>query len=235
MDNKRQNKIIVYIIAIVIIFIYIALLFAHSIIDRGKIKDTQSTEIKYPDNTVQGEHTDNNKHPNQHPDKDDDKDHDKDDDDGDGEIVDNKDRIKVLQDGKTEWSELKELDVFNNSYFEDHSIIAPGVKGSYSFTVENISDKATIYDITYTDENIYNINMVYKLKLNGNYIAGNENTWVKREHLNTTGTKLAGKSNDVYTIEWKWEDSDNDTQIGETDGAYYKLFLKVDAKEGEGV
>ena len=37
--------------------------------------------------------------------------------------------------------------------------------------------------------------------------------------------------NDIYTIEWKWKDSENDTKIGETDGAYYKMNVSVHAEQ----
>lgn len=226
MDNKRQNKIIVYAITIFIIFLYIASFFIHSIIDRGKIKDTISTEIDYPDNEVQGEDIDKG-------DKDEVEDDNKDEekDPNSGEIVDNKSRIKVMQNGETEWSELKELNIFNNAYFEDKSIIAPGVTGSYNFTVENISEKPCLYDITYKQENPYNINMVYKLKRNGEYISGNEKTWVSYEQLSTENTRLNGVSKDLYTVEWKWEDAENDTEIGKTEGANYKMFIDVYASQ----
>lgn len=245
-DRIRQNKIIIYSIIIFIICIYISTFFAHSIIDRGKIKDSESTNLKNPENHVQGVEDDktgdntqnnttignntsnntennvgNNTGNNTNP--------------SEGEIVDNKDRIQILQNGAANWSELKELDIFNNSYFHDEAIIAPGVTGSYSFTVENISEEACIYDITYTEQNIYQINMVYKLKKNGQYIIGNENNWVKYDQLNTQDTTLNAYKKDIYTIEWKWKDADNDTEIGETPGANYKMFIKVDATEKEGV
>lgn len=210
-NNKNEKKIIIYLITIAIILIYIALFFINYIVDKGKIKDTVSTTIPSPDNTVMGEE--------------DDKDI----------IIDNSDRFRVTQVSKdnqgnettTDWNELKELDIFNNKYFEDKSIIAPGVSGSYSFTVENESTSKFLYNIDFTDENKYDINMVFKLKVDGKYVAGNEETWVKSNQLNMVEIPLNTYEIHVYTVEWKWEDAENDTQIGETDGAYYKMFIDV--------
>ena len=213
-NNKNEKKIIIYLITIAIILIYIALFFINYIIDKGKIKDTVSTTIPSPDNTVMGE---------------------EDDDDDEDIIIDNSDRFRVTQVSKdnqgnettTDWNELKELDIFNNKYFEDKSIIAPGVSGSYSFTVENESTSKFLYNIDFTDENKYDINMVFKLKVDGKYVAGNEKTWVKSNQLNMVEIPLNTYEIHVYTVEWKWEDAENDTQIGETDGAYYKMFIDV--------
>lgn len=232
-NNKNEKKIIIYLIIIAIILIYIALFFINYIVDKGKIKDTVSTTIPSPDNTVLGEEDDKTNQTGK-----DDKDDkgDKDDKDEDEDIIiDNSDRFRVTQVSKdnqgnqttTDWKELKELDIFNNKYFEDKSIIAPGVSGSYSFTVENESSSKFLYNIDFTDENIYNINMVFKLKVDGEYVAGNEKTWVKSNELNRVEIPLNTYDIHVYTVEWKWEDAENDTQIGETDGAYYKMFIDV--------
>lgn len=227
MSNKRQNKIFIYLLIIFIIFIYISTLFIHSITDRGKARDTVPSEVTFPENNTKEDlnnnenesiNNENANNVNQ----------------GSDVIVNNKDRIKVFQNGETEWSELKELDIFKNSYFSDAKI-APGVSGIYSFTIENISDNACVYNINYTEENNYNINMVYKLKKNGVYITGDNNNWVKYDNLDISNINLNANANDIYTIEWKWEDSDNDTKIGETEGANYKMFINVYAQEKEGM
>ena len=109
--------------------------------------------------------------------------------------------------------------------------IAPGVQGTYIYTVENYGEKPMVYDMKYTDENPYKINMVYKLKRNGQYVAGNENTWVNLSKLDLKDLKIKSKTTDIYSLEWKWEDSENDTEIGETEGANYKLFISSYAEE----
>ncbi len=145
-------------------------------------------------------------------------------------IVNNKDRFKILQ-GTKNWKELKSLDIFNNYYFNDQSIIAPGVHGEYSFTVENYRQTKMKYNLEFSEENMYNINMFYKLKLNGAYIAGSEQNFVRCDELDKEDLVINANTNDVFTIEWKWQDNNNDTQIGETEGANYKMQIKIDAYE----
>ena len=148
-------------------------------------------------------------------------------------IVDNSASFKLKQ-GETEFSELKELDIFKNKYFEDKSIIAPGVSGSYSFTVENESENEFNYDIEFIEENPYEINMVFKLRINGEYVIGNEKNWVKGGKLVRNELLLKPNFKDIYTIEWKWEHTDNDTEIGEQGGpggAYYKMKVKATAEQ----
>lgn len=224
MNNRNEKKIIIFLIIISLLLIYISFFFIHDIVDRGKIKDTATGTITFPDNDVMGESTDKNN--NGKVDKDN-----EDDNDNDNEyIVDNSDRFKVLQ-GQTEWSELKELDIFKNSYFHNETIIAPGVQGIYSFTVENESDCGFIYNIRFNEENPYSINMVFKLKVNGQYVFGNETTWVRADKLSRSNLYLDADLNDLYTIEWKWQDNYNDTEIGKTKEAYYKMYIKVDAEQ----
>lgn len=214
MDNRNEKKIIIYLIIISLGLIYYSLFFINDIVDRGRIKDTETGTIMPPDNNVEGESIDkenNGKIEGEY-------------------VIDNSDRFKVVQ-GEKQWSELKELDMFKNSYFEDKSIIAPGVQGSYSFTVENESESKFIYNILFTEENPYEINMVFKLKLNEEYILGNEQTWIKASELNRSNILLGAKANDIYTVEWKWQDNYNDTEIGKTEGAYYKMYIKVNAEQ----
>lgn len=148
----------------------------------------------------------------------------------DEEIVNNKDRFKVAQESK-DWEDIKSLNIFNNYYFNGNSIIAPNIRGKYNFTVENYKDTKILYNIKFMEENVYNINMVYKLKKNGLYIAGDEQTYVKYTDLNTEDILIDEHKKDIFTLEWKWQDSDNDTQIGETQGANYKMNIKVNASE----
>lgn len=144
-------------------------------------------------------------------------------------IIDNKDRFKIMQ-GKEEWNSLKNLDIFNN-IFLDSSKIAPGVYGEYNFTVENYKNVKIKYSLNFIEKNMYNINMVYKMKLNGSYIAGNEHTFVKYYELSKENLVINANSNDIFTIEWKWQEDNSDTQIGKKEDANYKLNIKINSSE----
>ncbi len=244
--NRAEKKQIIYLIIASLILIYIATFFIHNIIDRGQIKDSRSGVINFPDksdntsNNTANNTTDNttnntpsnasnnsgnngnntdggNKTPDKKPD--------------DTPIVDYSDRILVKQYGTKPFQELKELDMFRNFYFHDEAIIAPGVHGTYSFTVENNTPADFLYNITFTENNPYKVNMVYKIRLNGEYIVGSENEWKRHEDFTKYELPLKSVSTDLYVVEWKWEDADNDTEIGETPGANYKMNVRVDATQ----
>lgn len=234
----NEKKIIIYLIVLALVLIFYSLFFIHYINFRGTIKDTQSVEINYPqnndgnniidfgnlqDNNITNNNINNVINGNMSNNI------------GNGEInnkeeniVNNKDRFKIMQ-GTENWKDLKTLDIFNNYYFNDHSIIAPGVSGEYSFTVENYRETKMKYNLNFIEQNIYNINMVYRLKLNGSYIAGDEQRYVKYQELNKEDLVINTNTSDVLTIEWKWQDNNNDTQIGKTEGSNYKMSIKVDA------
>lgn len=235
----NEKKIIIYLIIVTMLLVYYSLFFIHNINVRNTLKDTKSIEIKYPQNNneinnsvdinLQGNtmvnNTTNSNVVNNNT--------------GNGEInnpggniVDNNDRFKITQDSES-WKDLKSLDIFNNRYFNDHSIIAPGISGKYNFTVENYRENKMQYNLNFTEQNIYNINMVYKLKSNGSYIAGDEQEFVKYNELNKEDLVINANAKDVFTIEWKWQDDKNDTQIGKTEGANYSLKIIVNAFELE--
>lgn len=237
--NKKEKKIILYLIIISIILIYFSCFFIHNIVDRGRIQETASGTVTFPGNEKLGDNYDKDNENNVNSNKEDsNKDNSNKGDSGDsnegnnGYVVDNSDRFKVTQASTGEpWSVLKELDIFKNSYFEDKSIIAPGVHGEYSFTIENETESRFNYDIKFTENNPYNINMVFKLRINGEYVVGDESTWGKFEELSRTNLYISSISNDIYTIEWKWEDASNDTEVGKTEGAYYKANIEVKATQ----
>lgn len=202
-SNRPEKIIIIYIIIINLILIFFSLFFIHYIISKGVAKDTKTIGITYPEKK-----------------------------DEDDEIINYTDRFIVKQDkDRKQWESLKQLDMFKNDYFKDKALIAPGVQGKYSFTVENESEATFNYNINFTPENPYNVNMVYKLKKNGKYVLGDEEKWESYEGLRRINQKLSSSSIDVYTVEWRWEDTDYDTPIGETEGAYYKMYVDVIAEQ----
>lgn len=211
-NNTNEKKVILYMVLIALILVYISLFFIHDIVDKGAKSIKNTGTINYPDTTTE----DGNN--------------------GDGDVdgvddvvdvVDNSNRVKVKE-GQSEFNELKNLEIYTNHYFNDETIIAPGVKGTYTFTVENETNSNYIYGVFFTEQNDYNINMVYKIKLNGRYIYGSDSEWITHQDFTILDLLLNSNTTDVYTIEWKWEDTDYDTQIGKTDGANYRMNIKVE-------
>ena len=217
-SNIREKKIILYLITLTIVLIYISIFFIYDIVDRGTINASQTITIPYYENEVD---PNNNKI------------------NDDGAILNNEinsnhiveTRLRILQ-GTKEWNELAELNIFKRSTSHiTQNKIAPGAESSYTFTVENYADTDMLYNIEYLEENPYNINMKYKLKLNGNYVAGNDETWVQINQLNQSDLKIKSNTADVFELDWKWIDAENDTEIGKTEGANYKLNIKVEAEQ----
>lgn len=127
------------------------------------------------------------------------------------------------------------LDIFNNEKFNGEKIIAPRSNGIYKFCVENIAEQDITYDIRFTDSMSNPINMKYKLKLDNVYIRGNKDSYVNMDDLTTNDIIVLKDSNNIYTLEWIWEDDDvRDTYGGslKTD-EYYTLNLSIQASKLE--
>lgn len=245
-NTKLEKKILIYLIIITLLLILYSLFFIHYIVDRGMINASQNATIVYPDdndnNNNNNDNNDNNNGNNGNKDTDNkgtndnsNKDNDSPKDnsgkkDDEEPIIDNDARIKFIE-GSTEWNQLLELNIFKGSF--RHVVdgkIAPGVQDTYAYSVECYGKNAMRYGITFSEQNPYNINMLYRLKYNGNYIIGNESTWVKASDLSKYGYVINPNTIDVFALEWKWADSENDTEIGRTDGANYKLIVNATAE-----
>jgi len=128
------------------------------------------------------------------------------------------------------WNSIETLNIFNNSKFNNEKIIAPNSNEVYEFAIKNTLNESIQYNINFEEENKYNINMKYKLKIDNIYIAGNENEWVSLEELNQNNIKVTKGSINVFSLEWKWVDDDkNDTYAGTQLNANYTLKLIIDA------
>lgn len=192
-DNTNEKKVILYLCLITLVMIYVATFFIHPIIDRGSKKINDSTDVVFPDSTI----------------------------DYDA-------RIKIKQNG-VDFGQLDALDMFRNAFYNNESIIAPGSMGTYNFTVENDTDFDYVYGIFFNEQNDYNVNMVYKIKLNGQYIFGSDDEWVTHQNFQKVDLSLKKDSVDLYTVEWRWEHTDYDTEIGQTEGANYKMTIRAEA------
>ena len=75
------------------------------------------------------------------------------------------------------------------------------------------------------------VNMKYKLKIDNIYIRGNEKEYVGIDELNAEIIVVLKDSNNIYTLEWYWEDSDKeDTTVGsKKENQHYSLTLQINA------
>lgn len=138
--------------------------------------------------------------------------------------------IKVSDD-ETEITDDTDLNIFANAKFNGESKIAPKSSGEYKFVIENISDTTFAYDIKFKDIMSNPINMKYKLKIDNIYIRGNEDKYIDINELSVDDIVVLEDSNNIFTLEWYWEDDDKaDTYVGSLESdEYYTLELMIQA------
>lgn len=134
-----------------------------------------------------------------------------------------------VSDENVNWNSTQSINIFKNLYFNNESIIAPGVSNVYEFVIKNNTNYNVSYNVIMSETNYYNINMKYRLKKNDTYIIGNNNTWVDAKMLNLNNQLLKISDTDKYALEWQWFDSDNDNEIGKIDGSDYSLAIAITA------
>lgn len=136
----------------------------------------------------------------------------------------------IVKDNYTIWSN-KRLRIFSNQAYEYFSKIAPGVSNSYDFVIKNNNDFPVLVDISMKEVNPYSINMEYKLRSENSFLAGSSFKYVSVKELSQKNIYLKAHSSKLYSLDWKWIDSDNDTEIGEAVNANYKLLVYVGANQ----
>ncbi len=133
--------------------------------------------------------------------------------------------------GNSKWESTNVLNLFSNPFFEGENIIAPLSTNAYEFIIKNSTNFNVSYNLKFVEDNEYNINMKYRLKRNNEYIAGNDEEWITYEELNTSVDNLDTKGSDTYYLEWKWFESENDTEVGSQIEANYILNIELSAKQ----
>lgn len=136
-------------------------------------------------------------------------------------------------DSNIKWYDQAQLNIFNNYAFQMKNIIAPGVSNTYNFIVRNNNSFPIKYSFKTTEDNIYKVNMKYRLKQNGQYVIGDNNNWVTYDKISVSNAIVSSKSKTLYSLEWKWEDNENDNYAGEAIDAIYKLIINVNAEQYE--
>ncbi len=125
-----------------------------------------------------------------------------------------------------------ELNIFENQDFNGQKIIAPGSKGTYNFSVQNVSNNLLEYNIYFTEISENDVNMKYRLKMDNIYVKGNNEEYIDIENLNLDNIILSENSITLFTLEWYWEDNDlQDTYIGSlNEKQYYGINLEIKAE-----
>jgi len=137
--------------------------------------------------------------------------------------------INITSEAK-DWYANENINLFKYLNKDGEKVIWPGQSGEYDFVVKNTNNVPIYYSIKLSEENKSKINMKYRLKLNNVYIVGNENTYEPIEKFNLENIKIMEDAKSSYTLEWKWEDSDNDEEIVKRGLATYRIYIDINSK-----
>ncbi|SHI06913.1 Carboxypeptidase regulatory-like domain-containing protein [Sporobacter termitidis DSM 10068] len=116
--------------------------------------------------------------------------------------------------------------------------LAPGMKGSYRFTVDNAANAFPVRCLVdfIADDTLpegHKLPLRFRLRANGKYVAGGDNTWLSPGALGRVET-LRGGSAVTYTLEWYWPESSGDNALaayGGIPGYSYTLTIRVSAEK----
>ena len=121
----------------------------------------------------------------------------------------------------------QKLNVFENPAYEYTNKIAPGSHNTYQFIVHNSSEMDLRYKVKMYDQSQFKVNLKYRLKRNGDYVLGSDNSWVTASELETEFSRIDSGTSDKYSLDWKWFDDDyNDTIAGKNMTELYKLYIR---------
>lgn len=235
MDNKSKKKTVIIVMILVIISILLYLLIRHfgNIENHGPGVPTGNIDIFEIDcncdncngteNLKEKIQNDNNKYNSGNYD---------DSDANKNKIKTDKDGNIVVYDNYKIWDN-KDLRIFSNPYFEYESKIAPGSSNSYAFVIKNNNKFDVVVDINMKETNPKNINMQYKLRNKGNYLIGSSKKYELINNKSLQNITIPAKSHISYILDWKWIDSDNDTEIGFDVTSNYKLSIQVGSNQSK--
>ncbi len=226
---KDKKNTIIYLTLIVII------IFLLGIIGYIKLKDGDNSSLKVPTGNVDifeiecdknCDCSNDNKNDNVTDDE-------KTKDENDTPVFGEDDKFSV-SDNDVTWNTTNELRIFENPMYENRLIIAPSSTNIYQFVIKNNTIYNIEYNMIFTEENKENINMKYRLLKNKDYVVGNEDKWVSYTELSQSNIRVSSKESDTYYLEWKWFDTENDTEIGEKGNVTYSLKINLKAEQDNG-
>ena len=123
------------------------------------------------------------------------------------------------------------LEIFRSYLYNGVYMIYPGLDGTYNYTINNNLNIDVTCTVTFAEGNTEGIPMYYKLLQEGEYIKGNDTTYVTYDDLDYEIEIASGESIDFELI-WKWFESDDDNKYGDiTKDITYELTLTFRAEE----
>lgn len=135
------------------------------------------------------------------------------------------------------WSQLTQLNVFENAKFGGQQIIAPMSKGEYVFTIKNNAQLPLKYTLQISEENEARVPMKYRLKQDEIYLVGSMSEWIDVTDFPEVINELHNNGETTYVLEWYWigdnDEVDTAAGIAAQNGAKYLLNFEVTAEQIE--
>lgn len=226
-ENKRYRiTIVILVLIILLLILYIAIkgIGRIGVIPTGNIDIFNINSTKKDDKNNNQNNSNNSNNDNQSNNYNNIK---NDTDKNDGEET-KKNLITVFDEDLT-WNSENELRIFSNPAFEFQNIIAPGSTNTYQYVVNNSESFNITYSMIFIEKNKNLINMKFKLKRNGEYVLGSKDEWINIQGKSLQNLSLMSNSHDIYSLEWKWVDTNTDTEKP-FDSAHYKLNINIKAQ-----
>ncbi len=136
-----------------------------------------------------------------------------------------------VKDDNGNWSAQGKIAVLDDT-------VKPGSSGEYGFVISNPYEVELMYSFAIvgvyegTEEEIY-FPLQFRLKMNNALIETDR--WLKADELKYSELEMRAKSEQSFTLQWRWSFEDgndgNDTLIG-ADGGKLSLILKLTAQRG---
>ena len=126
--------------------------------------------------------------------------------------------LEVFDKDKT-WSTTSHIDLFARNEL-GNQIVYPGVRGEYSFTVNNKSLHGREAEVVIDDTNEFDIPLDIRMTRDGEYVLGSETSYVNSADYDSGIYEINPEGQSVYKIEWKWdlhnsdEEDSRDTTLG---------------------
>lgn len=110
----------------------------------------------------------------------------------------------------------------------NNKVIFPDKSGYYKFNIINKCNKDMSVTITFSDDNPYQIPIVYHLYTSKDDLCGSDDNWVTVDELKKS-LIINDKDELPITLEWKWASDDDtfDTMIGNQEDAYYTINVSI--------
>lgn len=145
--------------------------------------------------------------------------------------------VQVQEKNGPVWQQNTEISLFadRTGAGEDRKLM-PGSKGSYEFLVSNRNSYEIRYQMKISaPEGQLLLPLRYRLKSDGQYLCGDQDTWLTAEQLSAESVNLDPGEEKEYLLEWQWLFAGGndilDTKIGSAADLEYRVIVMIHAEQ----